>query len=503
MKLPRRQFLLTSAAAVAAAFTGYPPLVLGDSKTSVNGKVKGAPHRLLVEKRSFEVNGRSAMMFRLQQPNGTRGLILEPGERFLVNLEDRMDEATIVHWHGQTPPADQDGVSQFGIPLLQPGEQRAYDFAARPGTYWMHSHQGFQHQDMLSAPLVVRTTDDVRADAQEVTIFLEDFLFRDPAEVFAELQKGETGHHDAMAGGKHDAMAGGTAGMKPYGAMAGVKKRAGAQGKPGMKMDLNDIDFDAYLANERTLDDPEIIRVAPGGKIRLRIINGAASTNFHIDLGSLHGTIAAVDGNLVKPLTGRRFGLAMAQRIDVLIDLPKNAGAWPVLAMREGARQQTGVILATAGANVGKLAGMAATMAGPVTFDLERRLSALTPLELRPDDTHSTLRLTGSMQSYTWGINGKGWADRDTVKIKAGQRVLITFQNTTMMSHPMHLHGHAFQVVAFNGKAFAGAMRDTVLVPPMTTVTIAFDADNPGQWLLHCHNTYHMAAGMITEVAYV
>jgi len=65
------------------------------------------------------------------------------------------------------------------------------------------------------------------------------------------------------------------------------------------------------------------------------------------------------------------------------------------------------------------------------------------------------------------------------------------------------LHGHAFQVVAFNGKAFAGAMRDTVHVPPMAKVTIAFDADSAGQWLLHCHNTYHMAAGMITEVAYV
>lgn len=80
---------------------------------------------------------------------------------------------------------------------------------------------------------------------------------------------------------------------------------------------------------------------------------------------------------------------------------------------------------------------------------------------------------------------------------------MITFQNTTMMSHPMHLHGHAFQVVALNGHAFAGAMRDTVLVPPMAKVAVAFDADNPGQWLLHCHNTYHMAVGMITEVAYV
>src|SRR3546814_5227879 len=76
-----------------------------------------------------------------------------------------------------------------------------------------------------------------------------------------------------------------------------------------------------------------------------------SSDLFHIDLGSLQGTVAAVDGNLVKPLTGHRFGLAMAQRIDILVGLPKNAGAWPILAMREGARQQTGIILATASAH--------------------------------------------------------------------------------------------------------------------------------------------------------
>src|SRR3546814_67589 len=220
-------------------------------------------------------------------------------------------------------------------------------------------------------------------------------------------------------------MTGGMAGMMPNGGMVGVKMMPGTQGKPDMKMDLNDIEFDAYLANNRTLDDPEIIRVAAGGKIRLRVINGAASTNFHIDLGSLQGTVAAVDGNLVKPLTGHRFGLAMAQRIDILVGLPKNAGAWPILAMREGARQPTGIILATASAHVGKLANMADTMAGPLNFALERRLSALTPWEPRPADTHSTLKLTGSMQSYTWGINGKGWANRDTVTTRQGQRVLI------------------------------------------------------------------------------
>jgi FtsP/CotA-like multicopper oxidase with cupredoxin domain len=339
----------------------------------------------------------------------------------------------------------------------------------------MHSHQGFQHQKMLSGPLIVRTADEVSADNQEVTIFLEDFLFRDPLDVMSALEKG---------------------GAEPMG-------KKGDAGMPADKMDLNDVDFDAYLANDRTLDDPQVIRVEKGGRVRLRVINGASSTNFQIDLGSLRGTVVAVDGNATQPLAGSRFGLAMAQRIDILVDLPSGAGVWPILAVREGDKRQTGVVLASPGINVRKVAALATTTAGAVDLDQEQLLSAREPLSLRPADLHVLLTLTGSMHPYAWGINHKGWDDRDTVKVSSGQRVWITFQNTTKMSHPMHLHGHHFQVVALNGKTISGAVRDTILVPPMANVTVAFDANNPGNWLLHCHNQYHMEAGMITDVSYV
>ena len=494
MLLSRRKFLLTSAAAATAAFAGASawgvsslPAIGSESETG-----RSVQRRLRVETRSIEVNGRAATMLGLRQPDGPRGLWLDPGERFLVELDNDLKEPTIVHWHGQSPPSDQDGVSQFGVPLLRPGERRSYDFVARPGTHWMHSHHGLQIQQLLAAPLIVRTSDDVRADAQEVTIFLEDFLFRDPAEVLAALQKPAPANMSGKA----------EKGMMDMSAM-NMPGMNMSQKMPAMKMDLNDVNFDAYLANDRTLDDPEVIRVERGGRVRLRMINGAASTNFHVDLGSLQGTVVAVDGDAVQPLTGSRFGLAMAQRIDILVELPKGAGMWPILAVREGERQQTGIILATAGMHVRKVSGMAIKPAGAVNFDQELRLSAREPLASRPVDAKFMLMLTGSMQPYSWGINGKGWDNRDTLKVRAGQRVAITFHNTTMMSHPMHLHGHHFQVIAFNGKAFQGAMRDTVQVPPMAKVTIAFDADNPGRWLMHCHNEYHQAAGMMTEVAYI
>jgi FtsP/CotA-like multicopper oxidase with cupredoxin domain len=499
MPQSRRQFLLTSlatASMLAGCKTSSSPSNAG-SATTTGTKAR----RLFVDRRSIDVNGRGAVVYGLHQPDGTRGVILDPGERFLVDLSNRLDESTIVHWHGQTPLPAQDGVSEFGIPLIQPGEQRRYDFIARPGTYWMHSHKGLQHQQMLSAPLIVRTSDDMRSDMQEVSIFLEDFTFRDPDDVLMSLRRG--GASAAPLSTSPNSVPNQTAAASPMDAGKTMPIMSMPAQGSAMKMDLNDVEFDAYLANARTLDDPQVIRVERGGRVHLRIINGASSTNFHIDLGQLQGKIVAVDGNAISPMIGNRFGLAMGQRIDIHVELPQSTGAWPVMALREGGTQQTGVILATAAAPISKIASDAANAAGPINFDLEAQLSALEPLAPRPPDATFMLMLGGTMHPYAWTINGKQWEDRQVVNIIAGQRVAITLHNLTMMSHPMHLHGHAFYVVGLNGKQFAGARRDTVLVPPMAKVLITFDADNPGRWLLHCHNLYHMEAGMMTEVAYV
>jgi FtsP/CotA-like multicopper oxidase with cupredoxin domain len=269
----------------------------------------------------------------------------------------------------------------------------------------------------------------------------------------------------------------------------------------GMTMDLNDVDFDAFLANDRTLADPEVIRTEPGGRVRLRLINGASATQFWIDLGALSGTVVAIDGHPVRPVRGSRLPLAMAQRLDVLIDLPGN-GAYPIFAQVEAKRARTGIVLAAPCAPVSRLAAEAAENAPPVDLSLERRLEAITPLAPRaPDVTHRVI-LTGAMAPYTWSLNGEYWPNVTPLMIASGQRVAIEMLNHTMMPHPMHLHGHAFQVVAINGASLAGAVRDTVLVPPMGSVTIAFDADNPGRWAFHCHNLYHMMTGMMTEVRY-
>jgi FtsP/CotA-like multicopper oxidase with cupredoxin domain len=110
--------------------------------------------------------------------------------------------------------------------------------------------------------------------------------------------------------------------------------------------------------------------------------------------------------------------------------------------------------------------------------------------------------LTGSHAGYDWGLNGKTFDPDDPLTVAEGERVEIVLRNKTAMPHPIHLHGHHFQVVAIDDERFSGAVRDTVLVPPERSVTIAFDADNPGHWAFHCHQLYHMAAGMMTSVRY-
>src|SRR5260370_24670898 len=114
-----------------------------------------------------------------------------------------------------------------------------------------------------------------------------------------------------------------------------------------MAADVNDIDFDAYLANDRTLADPEVFRVERGGRVRLRIINMADSTNFVIDLGAIDGELIAVDGQPIVPVRGGKFPIAMAQRLDIRLALPAGGGAFPLLALREGDTARTGIVLTT------------------------------------------------------------------------------------------------------------------------------------------------------------
>jgi FtsP/CotA-like multicopper oxidase with cupredoxin domain len=317
-------------------------------------------------------------------------------------------------------------------------------------------------------------------------VMLHDFTFRDPGEILAELQKGGGAHamHGQAAAQTmdHSAHAGSGAAMPEAAAM-------------------NDLVFDAILANDRTLDDPEVIRAEKGGRFRLRIINAAAASNFWIELGEIEGELIAVDGKGVVPVKAKRFPLAVAQRADIRLTLPGGSGSWPILFQSEGAALRTGIILQSGSGTIAKISDQG-TGGEALTLDLERQLRTIISLPEEPVARVEMVHLTGGGADYIWGLNGKPSMHDVLFAVRENERYEIMFHNMTNMAHPMHLHGHYFQVVALNGERFEGAVRDTVLVPVGASVTIRFDARNPGNWPLHCHHLYHMNSGMMGTIAY-
>ena len=468
LKLSRRG-LVTGAGAFAAAASwgGVQP------KAAV-------PTVLKVVRRTLEVKGRAATVYGIVDGAGEPGLNLAFGDPFRIRLSNESDSETLVHWHGLTPPYGQDGVPSLPQPALRPGQSFDYDFAVkRTGTHWMHSHFGLQEQQMLAAPLIVRETAEPVFDEQEHVVLLHDFTFRNPAEVLAEL-KGGGGAHAGHAMGQMDH----------------------SKIKPGQGDGrLNDVSFDAYLANDRTLDDPQVVTVEKGGQVRLRIINATAASNMWIDLGGLKGELVAVDGNAVHPLAGSMFPLAIAQRADIRLQIPLQGGAFAILFRPEGVPVRTGIILATPGAAIARQA--AEDDAAPaLDLAFESTLRSVGQLAEDPVTRTEILMLTGGGPDYRWGLNGQSAMHKPLFTVHQGERIEVMMHNMTGMSHPMHLHGHYFKVTAINGSRIDGALRDTVLVPPMQSVTIVFDADNPGTWAFHCHHIYHMNSGMMGTVGY-
>jgi FtsP/CotA-like multicopper oxidase with cupredoxin domain len=409
MILTRRQ-VLASGAAMAGTIPFLPTTRAAAAPEPRTGKL-----RLTAGTRTLAVNGKPARVFGLIGPNGNPGITLSPGERFDVDLVNQAGTSTIVHWHGQLPPWKQDGFPWPQTPPIPAGDTQSYDYAPIAGTYWMHSHRGMQEQNLMTAPLIVRSVEDMRADRQEVVLMLHDFSFQTPDELLAALTK-SNGSQSAMP----------KSGMRKVmdmnsGSMSAMN--SGVMGAmnmgPGMAMDLNDIDYDAFLANDRTLADPEVVRTETGGRVLLRLINAAASTQFWVDLGALSGTVVAVDGHPVRPVRVSRLPLAIAQRLDVLIDVPGN-GSYPIFAQVEGERARAGIVLAASGASVSRLAAEAGENAPPVDLSLEHRLETITPLTPRaPDVTHRVI-LAGAMAPYAWSLNGEYWPNVTPLMIAKG-----------------------------------------------------------------------------------
>jgi len=464
--------------------------------------------KLFARESVITVRGRTVKVTAVTQSNGEHGYSPEKATGFHVEVVNQLPVPASIHWHGLILPNLMDGVPFVTQDPIPPGGFRRYDFPLKQsGSYWMHSHYGLQEQQLLSAPMVIRSPPQSKVADAEFTVMLSDFSFTSPQDIL----KGLMGKTQGM---KEKPQEKGMPDSKPMGVSDqkeslvvqqwdAASKRLVAREVQAAAPDI-DVKYDALLANRRTIDNPQVFEVKPGQSVLLRVMGAASASNFFIDTGKLDATIIATDGEDVQPLKGNFFQLSTAQRLDLLVTIPQTGGVFPVFALGEGSTLQAGVLLATPGAKISKRAWAirAQQKMGGLDNTQEIRLVAKQPLPERPVQRSLPSVLGGNMMTYTWTINGASYPNRNSLNVKEGERVELVISNTTGMSHPMHLHGHVFEVTEIDGQKIAGAKRDTILVPPKSTIKVIFDANDPGVWAYHCHILYHLATGMFTVLKY-
>jgi FtsP/CotA-like multicopper oxidase with cupredoxin domain len=421
------------------------------------------------------------------------------GEVLEVVLRNELPENTTIHWHGIAIRNDMDGVHDLTQPPIVPGAAFTYRFfVPDPGTYFFHPHTGLQLDRALYAPLIIDDPSDPGAYDAEHVLVLDDWLDGTPEEAFASLRDGmgdmgdmdmdDMGDMDMGDMDMGDMHSGGAPDTSSMPMPAGMETSTLLGGHPG------DVAYAMHLINQRPTADRPTFDAPAGGRVRLRLVNAASDTAYRVAVGGHRLTVTHADGFPVEPVEADTILLGMGERYDVTVDL--TTGAYPIVAVAEGKGQFAAAVLRSGNGE--------APPADTMPAELDRttlRYADLVPhesarLAARTADLVHTLELTGREMPYEWGINGKSFTDLDPFDVEQGQRVRLVLRNTSTMWHPMHLHGHTF---ALDG----GARKDTVIVLPDEEVAITFEADNPGQWMFHCHNTYHLESGMAALLSYV
>ena len=406
------------------------------------------------------------------------------GDTIQAALTNALSEETTVHWHGVALRNDMDGVPYLTQDPIAAGKNFTYQFTApHPGTYWFHPHVGTQLDRGLYGALIIDDPKEPLAYDEEWVVVLDDWLdgvTATPPEVFQELSRGMK----AMAGM-------GDMPMRSGNMLMGAKSDA-------LGGDAGEVYYPHYLVNGRPPADPETFTSRPGNRVRIRLINAGGDTAFRVAVGSHPMTITHTDGFPVSPTEVDSVLIGMGERYDVLVTLAD--GVFPFVAEAEGKQARAFAIVRTGSGATPPPDIPVAELTGRIGAVDELTAVDSVSLSRRRPDQELTVRLTGGMGSYDWALDRKSFDMKkpmaDASVMNSGERIRLNFVNTTTMWHPMHLHGHTFQHV--NG----GPRKDTSIVLPNRTLSVEFDADNPGRWLMHCHNIYHGEAGMMGAIAY-
>ncbi|MFL5656954.1 MAG: multicopper oxidase family protein [Ktedonobacteraceae bacterium] len=406
-------------------------------------------------------------------------LRLTEGNRLRVMVRNHLPEETTIHWHGLPIPNSMDGVPDVTQQPIKSGEVFIYDFVAPvAGTYFYHSHMGLQSDRGLYGPLIIEPVKEAMSYDREFVLVLDDWL-------------------DGLPGSPEDAMKHLMANGKMMGGMNGMGKGSGnmlpSQVPPDMVYPL-------YLINGKPSSAPLELSVKRREKVRLRFINASAATIYRVALAGHRMTVTHTDGQPVEPVEVDTVRIGMGERYDVLL-WANHPGVWQLAAQAEGTTKMVRAIFRY------KESTAAWPPAGYLPAELTGQILRYSMLEAAPGvvvppgrrkpDRVVPITLSSDMGQYVWTMNGQAFPQADQIAFERDRFIRFQLYNMSMMSHPVHLHGHSFQVENGTGH---GPLKDTVLVEPMQQLTLDWISDNPGRWAFHCHNLYHMMAGMMRIV---
>ncbi|MEU5595182.1 multicopper oxidase family protein [Streptomyces sp. NPDC020298] len=440
-----------------------------------------------------------------------REVRIHAGDILDLTLANRLPRSTTLHSHGVRMRCDMDGVPGLTQYSIQPGEDFNYRFAVtHPGTYWLHSHSGLQLDRGLYAPLIVEDPREPLSYDKEWVVVLDDWLDgvhgSTPDGVLAELRHGkrapkgmdmgEDGEHDGEHGGSGHETWDEAGDWDPGRSKSPSRLLHGSHSRM-LHSEGGSVDYPFYLVNGRLAHEPSVFRARPGDRIRLRIINAGAETAFRVALGGHEMTVTHTDGYPVEHKRTDALLLGMAERYDVLITAKD--GVFPLVALAEGKDGRALAVLRTGSGGLPRSTVHPDELEGKVVP--ARRLVPDESVALchREPDREMRIRLTGNMKAFNWGFDHRPYSVEERRPVRQGERVRLTLINATDMWHPVHLHGHTFALRGLDG---LGARKDTSILLPHRKMVVDFNADNPGLWMLHCHNQYHAESGMMTILGY-
>jgi multicopper oxidase len=476
---------------------------------------------------------------------------VRPGDTLTAVLDNQLPAPTTVHWHGVELSYPMDGSPYITQPPAAAGSRFTYRFTVpdTPGTYWFHPHVGVQQDHGLYGTLIIEDPHEPLSYDHDWTVVLDDWIdgvpiggvTATPDKVLATLQQGMGGMpgmssaspspsagmsgtgmptaapSPSMSGmpgmggmGGMGMAVGATPAMSPMAAM--TTPAAGASGPAGMTVpgamlsgatspllggDAGDVRYPFYVACGRMASAPRTFTARPGDRVRIRLINAGGDTAFRVALGGHRLQVVHADGYPVRPVGTDAVLLGMGERYDVIVTL--GDGVFPLVASAEGKNGSALAVIRTGPGRAPAPGARPAELRGHVLGYAQLQPADRVRLARRPVDRVIRMSLDGGMARYNWSINGRPYKDGDIgYAVREGERVRLIYTSTASMWHPMHLHGHAFAL-----RDGTGPRKDTVNVLPGQTVTVQFDANNPGRWMTHCHNVYHETAGMMAAIGYL